>query len=63
MWVNILLQIDSANWFKVQFEWQQQAGGESFLTRLCSSLQAEEEKCGNSFCCACVFAGGPRFTP
>lgn len=34
-----------------------------FLTRLCSSSQVEEEKRGNSFRCACVAAGGPRFPP
>lgn len=28
---------------------------------LCSSSLVEEEKCGNSLCCACVVTGGPRF--
>lgn len=56
--LEVCRQTVSANWSKMLLKRQQQG-----LLDLCSSSQVEEEKRGNSFCCARVAAGGPRFPP
>lgn len=56
--LEVCRQTVSTNWSKMLVL---TGNNRDFLTHLCSSSQVEEEKCGNSFCCACVAAGGPRF--